>query len=133
MSNSDTVLRDNLHAVQARIAAACAALLSALTAARRGRSMLERAARWNCGRRHPLLRLTPSGADMSILGNILGKIFKRRETAAPAPAPTTATSTWNGSGSEAETRSVMGWKYTKTGRDRRRPDRLLIFGRRGPF
>ncbi|TPW02709.1 MAG: hypothetical protein FD125_1934 [bacterium] len=25
---------------------------------------------------------------MSILGNILGKIFKRRETAAPAPAPT---------------------------------------------
>lgn len=27
---------------------------------------------------------------MSILGNILGKIFKRRETAAPAPAPTAA-------------------------------------------
>lgn len=27
---------------------------------------------------------------MSILGNILGKIFKRRETAAPAPAPTVA-------------------------------------------
>ena len=27
---------------------------------------------------------------MSILGNILGKIFKRRETAAPAPAPTSA-------------------------------------------
>lgn len=25
---------------------------------------------------------------MSILGNILGKIFKRRETRAPAPAPT---------------------------------------------
>lgn len=25
---------------------------------------------------------------MSILGNILGKIFKRRETASPAPAPT---------------------------------------------
>ena len=24
---------------------------------------------------------------MSILGNILGKIFKRRETAAPAPSP----------------------------------------------
>jgi hypothetical protein len=52
--------------------------------------MPERAARWNCGRRHPLLRLTPSGADMSILGNILGKIFKRRETAAPAAAPTAA-------------------------------------------
>ena len=27
---------------------------------------------------------------MSILGNILGRIFKRRETAAPAPAPTAA-------------------------------------------
>ena len=27
---------------------------------------------------------------MSILGNILGKIFRRRETAAPAPAPTAA-------------------------------------------
>ncbi|MGV8928722.1 MAG: DUF3597 domain-containing protein [Brevundimonas sp.] len=27
---------------------------------------------------------------MSILGNILGKIFKRRETPAPAPAPTAA-------------------------------------------
>ncbi|MBA3049800.1 MAG: DUF3597 domain-containing protein [Alphaproteobacteria bacterium] len=27
---------------------------------------------------------------MSILGNILGKIFKRRETAAPAPSPTAA-------------------------------------------
>ncbi len=27
---------------------------------------------------------------MSILGNILGKIFKRRETSAPAPAPTAA-------------------------------------------
>jgi hypothetical protein len=27
---------------------------------------------------------------MSILGNILGKIFKRRETAAPAAAPTAA-------------------------------------------
>ena len=27
---------------------------------------------------------------MSILGNILGKIFKRRETASPVPAPTAA-------------------------------------------
>jgi hypothetical protein len=27
---------------------------------------------------------------MSILGNILGKIFKRRETAAPAPTPSAA-------------------------------------------
>ena len=27
---------------------------------------------------------------MSILGNILGRIFKRRETAAPSPAPTAA-------------------------------------------
>jgi hypothetical protein len=42
------------------------------------------------------VKVQPSGADMSILGNILGKIFKKRDTptasptAAPAPATTAA-------------------------------------------
>jgi hypothetical protein len=47
----------------------------------------------NRRRRHPLNWLTLSGADMSILGNILGKIFKNRDTpaATPAAAPTAPT------------------------------------------